>query len=296
MTLNSWLMVFRRRAWVVLLFAAVGALVMGAIVYKTAPTYVATATVIAKNPENATDRPLSFPEVATSNTVALRAIQAARVGTSVDQLERALSVVSGKSDIYQVAIRDTDPMVATRLANAVASQSSAYYQELAAGDTVSIQAKIDKDRTDLNQRYLDAAHALLAFDQTHVAADVARDPSLGAQRLALQLAQQAASNAVLNFEAGITQGKVAEISTIRNFESHVLDQAAPIASGGRSPVRVAYGGVLGLLFGILTVFLLEYFGRSIHAPEQAEAYLGAPVVGLIPRATRASMRSLGGHG
>ncbi len=286
----TWLVV-RRRAWIPLLFAMVATAAMGALTLASKPTYVATATVIAKNPENATDRPLSFPEVVTSNTVALRAIKTAHVLETVDELEAALSVVSGKSDIYQIAIRDTDAARATALANAVAGESTAYYQDLAGGDTVSIQATIDRDRADLNKRYLDASQALLSFDQTHAQGAGARsDPSLGAQRLALQLAQQAAANAVLNFEAGITQGKLAQITTIRNFESHVLDQAAALARGGSSLTRLIYVGGFGLLLGIVAVFLLEYFGRSIDKPEDAEAYLGAPVVGVIPRASAAALR------
>ena len=227
----------------------------------------------------------------TSNTVALRAIKTAHVAETVDELEAALSVVSGKSDIYQIAIRDTDPARATALANAVAGESTAYYQDLAGGDTVSIQATVDKDRADLNKRYLDASQALLSFDQTHPQGAGARgDPSLGAQRLALQLAQQAAANAVLNFEAGITQGKLAQITTIRNFESHVLDQAAALPHAETKLARLIYVAGLGLLLGIGAVFLLEYFGRSIDKPEDAEAYLDAPVVGVIPRASAGALR------
>ena len=289
--LSAFSRVVRRRAWIPLLFATLATAAMGVLSLTSKPAYVATATVIAKNPENATDRPLSFPEVVTSNTVALRAIQAAHVAESVDELEAALSVVSGKSDIYQIAIRDTDPARATALANAVAGESTAYYQDLAGGDTVSIQATVDKDRADLNKRYLDASQALLSFDQTHAQGAGARgDPSLGAQRLALQLAQQAAANAVLNFEAGITQGKLAQITTIRNFESHVLDQAAALPRGETKLARLIYVAGLGLLLGIGAVFLLEYFGRSIDKPEDAEAYLDAPVVGVIPRASAGALR------
>jgi len=289
--LSAFSRIVRRRAWIPLLFATLTTAAMGVLSLTSKPAYVATATVIAKNPENATDRPLSFPEVVTSNTVALRAIQAAHVAESVDELEAALSVVSGKSDIYQIAIRDTDPARATALANAVAGESTAYYQDLAGGDTVSIQATVDKDRADLNKRYLDASQALLSFDQTHPQGAGARgDPSLGAQRLALQLAQQAAANAVLNFEAGITQGKLAQITTIRNFESHVLDQAAALPRGETKLARLIYVAGLGLLLGIGAVFLLEYFGRSIDKPEDAEAYLDAPVVGVIPRASAGALR------
>jgi capsular polysaccharide biosynthesis protein len=294
MTLTTLVLALRRRAWIPLVVAAVATLAMGVFTLRSKPTYTATATVIAKNPENATDRPLSFPEVVTSNTVALRAIKTAHVVASVDQLEHSLSVVSGKSDIYQIAVKDLDPAIATALANAVAAESTAYYQDLAGGDTASIQASIDKDRTDLSTRYLNASEALLAFDRDHP--QVSRtDAALGAQRLQLQLAQQAAANAYLNFEAGITQGKLAQITTIRSFEAHVLDQAAPVSGGGARVVRVAYAAGLGLVAGIVIAFLLEYFGRSINQPEDAEAYLGAPVVGVIPRANLRALRRAAGR-
>jgi len=292
MTLRTILSALRRRAWIPVLCAAIATLVIGAITLRSKPSYTATATVIAKNPANATDRPLSFSDVVASNTVAIRAIKTAHVEESVDQLEASLSVVAGKSDIYQLAIRDTDPARATALANAVASESTAYYQALAGGDTASIQATIAKNRADLNQRYLDASQALLAFNQNHPS--VGRDSSLGAQELALQLAQQAAGQAVLNFEAGITQGELAQIATIRSFEAHVLDEAAALPSGGAKLTRVAYAGGLGLVLGFLLVFLLEYFGRAINKPEDAEAYLGAPVVGVIPSVSAGAMRRAAG--
>ena len=138
----TWLVV-RRRAWIPLLFALLATAAMGALTLASKPTYVATATVIAKNPENATDRPLSFPEVVTSNTVALRAIKTAHVLETVDELEAALSVVSGKSDIYQIAIRDTDAARATALANAVAGESTAQapvpYQDIIKAMDVSVK-------------------------------------------------------------------------------------------------------------------------------------------------------------
>ncbi|TMB68880.1 MAG: hypothetical protein E6I86_14130 [Chloroflexi bacterium] len=292
MTLRTILSALRRRGWIAVLCAAIATLVVGAITLRSKPSYTATATVIAKNPANATDRPLSFSDVVASNTVAIRAIKAAHVEESVDQLEASLSVVAGKSDIYQLAIRDTDPARATALANAVASESTAYYQALAGGDTASIQATIAKNRADLNQRYLDASQALLAFNQTHPS--VGRDSSLGAQQLALQLAQQAAGQAVLNFEAGITQGELAQIATIRSFEAHVLDEAAALPTGGTKLTRVAYAGGLGLVIGLGLVFLFEYFGRAINKPEDAEAYLGAPVVGVIPSVSAGAMRRAAG--
>ena len=63
-------------------------------------------------------------------------------------------------------------------------------------------------------------------------------------------------------------------------------------SGRRSLVLIAYAALLGALAGIANVLLLEYFAQSINRPEQAEAHLGAPVVGMIPRVTRRSLRRM----
>jgi capsular polysaccharide biosynthesis protein len=299
MTLSRFLLALRHRAWIPLAFAAIAVIASDLLIVRSKPTYTATATVIAKNPANATDRPLSFPEVVTSNNVAIRALKASHVDESVDQLEASLSVVSGKSDLYQLSIRDSDPARATALANAVANESTAYYQDLAGGDTASILATIDKDRADLSQRYLDASKALLAFDQAHPelsggGAAARAEPALGAQRLALQLQQTTAANAVLNFEAGMTQGKLAQISTIRDFESHVIDQAAPIQTGGARYLRALFATSIAFLLGLAVVFVIEYFSHSINKPEEAEAYLDAPVVGAIPRINAGALRRLGG--
>jgi uncharacterized protein involved in exopolysaccharide biosynthesis len=118
MSLTSIWMALRRRAWIPLVGAALAALAVGVLTIRSQPTYTATATVIAKNPENATDRPLSFPEVVTSNTVASRALRRASVQEPVDLFETSLSVVSGKSDIYRIAVKAADPALATTLANA----------------------------------------------------------------------------------------------------------------------------------------------------------------------------------
>jgi capsular polysaccharide biosynthesis protein len=295
MPLTTIWLVLRRRAWIVILFAAIALLASEVVQLTSKPIYTATATVIAKNPEGATDRPLSFVEVVSSNKVAQQAIQSAHVNESVDALKASLSVVSGKSDIYEITVRDTDPSRAADLANAVATAATSFYQDLAGGDTVAIQATIDKYRNDANTRYHDASQALLAFDQAHpqvAGAGNRAEPSLGAQRLQLQLDQQAASDAVLNFEAGITQSRLAQISTIRSFESHVLDHAVPIAKGRGGVTTIAFFGGLGLILGIVLVFILEYFTRSIDKPEDAEAYLGAPVVGMIPRTNARSLRRL----
>jgi capsular polysaccharide biosynthesis protein len=295
MFLTSIWLVLRRRAWIPILVAGIALLGADLIQLKSKPSYTATVTVIAKNPEGATDRPLSFAEVVGSNTVALQAIKSAHVDETIGELKASLSVVSGKSDIYEITVRDINPSRAADLANAVATAATSFYQDLAGGDAVSIQATIDKYRNDANTRYHDASQALLAFDQAHpqvAGAGTRADPNLGAQRLQLLLDQQAAANAVLNFEAGITQARLAQISTIRSFEAHVLDHAAVIAKGRGGVTNIAYFGGLGLVLGLVAVLVLEYFTRSIDKPEEAEAYLGAPVVGMIPRTNARSLRRL----
>ena len=51
----------------------------------------------------------------------------------------------------------------------------------------------------------------------------------------------------------------------------------------RPMLNIAIAGVLGLMFGIFLVFLLEYLDNTIKTPEDVEKYLQLSVIGAIPK-------------
>ncbi|HKK07364.1 MAG TPA: polysaccharide biosynthesis tyrosine autokinase [Gemmatimonadota bacterium] len=81
-----------------------------------------------------------------------------------------------------------------------------------------------------------------------------------------------------------------EDASVRVVESAVLPDR-PIAP---KPVRnLALGGFLGLLLGVGLAFVREYTDRTLHADEDVEALVGAPVLARVPPVAEAARRRAG---
>lgn len=291
MELKYVLRALRRRFWIPLVLVAMTGLVTGALFLKAKPTYTATASVIAKNPTNGTDRPLSFPEVAMSNAVASRALKDAHVDEPIADLEQKLAVVSGKSDIYQISVQDADPDRAVALANAVATESTTFYEDLATISVQSVTTQVDKDIVQMRGQYVAAAQALATFDSQHPETAAGHgSAALLAQRQELQLEQQATANAFINLETGVSQTEVAEISRARDFAAGVIDRAVAARDAGLRPYKLVYVLGVALLLGIALVIALEYLTRTVRDPAEVEEILGVPVIGFIPKANPRVMK------
>src|SRR2546429_7044287 len=125
MELREYWRVFRRRFWIPLVLVIIAAVSTGAVTYLAAPSYVATATVLARG-----NGALSFPEVAKSNSLALRVIQQLHLDEGVDSLSGSIQVTAGRSNLYSVAVTDSDANRAVSVANAVAHEAAMLYQQL----------------------------------------------------------------------------------------------------------------------------------------------------------------------
>jgi capsular polysaccharide biosynthesis protein len=281
----------RRRFWIPLVLVALTGLVTGALYLKAKPTYTATASVIAKNPTNGTDRPLNFAEVAMSNATASRALKDANVDMPIADLQQALAVVSGKSDIYQISVRDGDPNRAVALANAVATESTSFYEELATIRVGSATTQINKDIAEMRTQYLAAAEALATFEAQHPETVAGRGTAaLLSQRQVLLLEQQAAATAFINLQTGVSQTEIGEISRARDFAAGVVDKAVAAKDAGLRADKVAYAQLVALLLGIALVIALEYLTRTVRDPTEVEEILGVPVIGFIPKANSRVMK------
>jgi capsular polysaccharide biosynthesis protein len=278
MELHEYLNVLRRRVWIPLVLVAVTVLSAGALAILAKPEYTATATVIARSTGT-----LSFPEVATSNTVALRVMQQVPTGESVDRLLAKITVSPGRSNLYRVSVTDPSPSRAVAIANAVGTEAAALYQKLAGTAQSPAAADLEKERTNFRNQYVAAATAVLDAPRT-------KDLSLAAQAAFLQLDQQAASDAYLRFQQQITQARVNDLTNARNYSSSVVDEAAAKPDTGARLLRVLYAAALALALGIGLIFVLEYLDHSVRDPDTVEELVGVPLIGIIPRATTRSLR------
>jgi capsular polysaccharide biosynthesis protein len=304
MELREYWRVFKRRAWIPIVLLVVTILTAGALAFLSKPAYIATATVQAKATGvsgTAATQTLSFQEVVASDTLAIAVIKQLNLNLTPAQLSERIKVAAGHSDLYTVSITDASADAATAIANAVAQQAAKLYQEknATAGSTV-YQTNIEAARADFLKRFTDAQKALLTFEGQNPKIQAANaDPNarvqpanvdLQTQLEQLQLFQQAAAAAYQAFEQQTTADTVQALSQANNFTSSVLDPAVPKPDTSSRYLKVGYAAALALLLGIGLIYLLEYMDNSVREPEGVEEMIGAPVVGIIPKATAQTLR------
>lgn len=80
---------------------------------------------------------------------------------------------------------------------------------------------------------------------------------------------------------------IAEVAALRIPRSPItVQEHAVVPTSPSSPNVSLYLGVgagMGLLFGLVAAFLLEYFDTSVKNVEEVEKALGVPVIGVIPK-------------
>ena len=292
MELREYWRVFKRRAWIPILLLVVTVATAGALALLAKPEYQATATVSAKSVGTTTSgQTLSFPEVATGNTLLAQVIQNLGLNESVDHLNSRIKVSTGKSDAYTITVTDPSADQATRIANTAAQLAAVRYQQVNSDTSGSVyDDAVNATRAQFQKQYSDAVSARVSYERQHPDAANAKDASVVVQDSVLRAQEQAAGIALTDFETATTTAVVNQLATANNFTASVVDQAAAKPDLSSRYLKVGYAGALALILGIGLVYLLEYMDSSVREPEAAEEMVGAPVVGIIPRATAQTLR------
>jgi capsular polysaccharide biosynthesis protein len=281
----------------VALLMAVTVATAGALAFLSKLDYTATATVIAKGESKGFDKTLNFNEVVSSNSLALRVQRELNETGSVDKLASRINVQAGRSNLYKISVSDKDPQRAVVLANAASKQAAALYQELAAGTKTSVVKDLEKDSASFGSQYLKAAKDLLQFNLQHPDAvglgATSRDVDVRALGLQAQLDERAAADAYLRFQSEVTRARVDELTAARNFAAGVVDEAVAKPDQVGRYLKVIYAAILALVLGIGMVLVLEYFDNSVREPEAVEELVGVPVIGVIPRVSSRTLRTVG---
>jgi capsular polysaccharide biosynthesis protein len=282
MELAEYWRVLRRRAWIPIALTVLAAVGASVLTFLSKPEYTATATVVAKAPSSGTT--ITFTDIATSNSLALRVQRKLNLQEGVDQIIGQIRVSPSGNNIFKVSVSDTDAKRAANMANAAATEAVALYQDKVAPTQTSIAA-LDRPRAEFRSRYLAAAQALIEYRLAHP-----NTPSANAQLMALQLDVQAAGDSYVRFEQEIAQLQIAAATDPSTSLASVMDEAAPMPDTTVKLLRVVYAAGLAMVLGIGLILGLEYLDHSVRSPEEAEQLVGAPVLGVIPRARLRSLR------
>ena len=285
----------RRYLWVPLLLTTTAVVGVTLAVLQSPPEYKATATVVAKSPTNGLEKTLNFGDVAASNTVASRVQKQLGQGGTVEELRNRVDVTAGRSNLYMVTVRDSDGQRAAKTANAFARNGAALYEELGSGTRSSVLTDLESQRSAYQQQHLVAAKALADFNRTHPGALNPTNPQLvdsdaGAQALQLQLEERATSDAYLRYQDQVTQARIDQSNSRRDFDAFVIDEAVARPDQLRSLVKVLYAVGLALVASAAVVLFLEHRDHSVRDVTEVEGMLETPVIATIPRATGSSVK------
>lgn len=88
--------------------------------------------------------------------------------------------------------------------------------------------------------------------------------------------------AIANKLTDIFRTQVMELAKVE-FVQVIDDARVPINPIKPKPlINTAISGVLGLMLGLFTAFILEFLDNTIKTPEDVEKYLKLPIMGAIP--------------
>ena len=284
-TLHDYLRVVRRRKWMVVLAALLVPLAVVAFSLQQQRLYEASADVLlnSQNP----DATLQGTPLMGLSQEPERITQAqASVARIPEVVERVLSSVSGTgltvsefladssvsnspgSDVLTFAVTNPDPALAERLANAYASEYSAYREELDASLIEGALADVERRLQQLER----------------VGASLQRsDASFGALTRwgALYTSLIDRQQTLQSIEALQTPGA----SVVQQADGTVLTQPKTLRNA-------VVGLVVGLVLGLGLVFLREALETRARTAKEVSAGLGGlPLLGRVPEPPRRLRRA-----
>jgi capsular polysaccharide biosynthesis protein len=298
MQIRDYVQALRRRAWIPAVLVLLAVLTAGGVSLFSPPTYTATAAVFAGSPGTGGVKTVSFPQTVTSSTLASRVIKALKLNDSVDGVLQRVHVTTLGSDLYDISVTAQSSSLSIDLANTVATESAAFYREIAAQSASSQTVKeLDKLRASLRDQYTAALLARLTYAAQHPGAIPTqtappKDVNAAARLLQLQLEEEAAGGAYRSALGQGTQRQLDQLAMAGDINAFVLDQAVARPNTGARVPQVLLAAVIALIIGVGLVFLLEYLDtKSVRDPEAVEELISAPVIGTIPRVTTHNLRS-----
>jgi succinoglycan biosynthesis transport protein ExoP len=259
--LDRWLVLLRRRWWLILLCAITVAFAAAGFSLTQPKHYTAKASLLFRESEIGSNLlgigvsggnvdPVREAEtnvkLVQSSTVAARTAAALQGALGPGDVASRISVsAEGQSDVVSVAATDPDPAFAAKVANT-------YVRSF-------IEVRRDADRDEILQQRDSLQRQLSALTPD------ARNSPAG-RSLAARIEQ------------------LSVLASVQTGNAQVFQWATvPSAPSSRAPKRnLVLGGVLGLLLGLGLALLLERLNHRVREPEELAATYDLPVLAEIP--------------
>lgn len=300
-TLDDYLRAIQARRWLVA-GATVAGLSLG-LVYDSVrtPTYEAVArTVVGPSRSLSLDSSRAVaPNLERERELMLSddvfAVAAANLQITVPEINDLAEELEvdfvPDSDVLRLAAVNSDPQLATDLANAV---SNAYVAETESRETgffdvriSSLEAEIQSITSEIET--LDTELSGLATERATAAALPAEDPTRATQLTAIDAQRSATqtSKQQLIVAQRSAENELRELRTDLNTRAVSAELISPArvpeeVQGLSRNVATALGSLLGLSFGVAAAFVLARLDRRARSQSDIELALGQRVLSSIP--------------
>lgn len=265
--------VLRRRGWIIVLTALLGAIIGALAVPLASSTYSAESVVLIPVPEDADTAVVDTQvEVITSDRVVQDVVE--ELGNEADpgDLLDSLTVeVVPDTTAISITSSQENPEAAAQVANAFASSYVGVFEEAQfqkrRGDAAALQQRLDA-ATDRLVRLREQLPTLTGLEQIEVETAIDRQ-----QQRQTRLVQLLA--------------EVRDPTTAMQTASVLQQAVAPTEDTGGWVRGALFGLVLGLLVGAAIAYGRHYTDDRIHDGNELAALVGSvPLLGRIPRATK----------
>lgn len=287
MELRHYLAVLWRWSWLVLLCTILGAVLAFGVSLTMQPVYQASTTLMINQAPSTIGSP-DYNSLLIGERLATTYAQTIRTRPILDQvltnlhlsiseaaLDNKLKITTIRdTQLLVITVEDSNPTRAADIANEIVKvfiQQNLNQQEsryAASKQTLQAELQSIHDDMDRTQSSIDALK-----DKTDAANVAERN------RLETLLSQSRSSYATLL--KSLQDVQLAEAQTTNDIA--VVEQAVPQATPvrPRTLMNVLIGTVLGLMFGLGIVFLVDRLDVSVKSAEEVERLAGIPSLGVI---------------
>lgn len=284
MDLKGYLVILRRKIWVILstLFVTVAAVTV--VTFLITPTYTASTTlrvataasgVVSYSDYLYADRLLNtYVKLATSRPVLDELTQELNLQTA----PQVTVVTVPNTELITISVDSSDPLVAQNSADSLAGILVAQAKELYAGQGKSLQDILGEQ---LTQAENDLTQARQQYD-TYVTLHPADTEGIAALDASIQLKEKTYATLLNQYDQARTQESIRA-----NIISVVEPAIFPLAPSKPSKaLNIGLGFMVGLAGGVGLAFLFENLGTRLYTSNQIEAATELYTIGKIPTMER----------
>ena len=284
MDLKGYLVILRRKIWVILstLFATVAAVTI--VTFLITPTYTAVTTLRVAT---AASGVVSYSDYMYADRLLNTYVKLATSRPVLDELTKELNlhkapqvkvVTVPNTELITISVDNPDPQVAQNSANSLAEILVAQAKELYAGQGKSTQDILGEQ---LTQAENDLTQTRQQYD-AYVTLHPADTEGIAALDASIQLKEKTYATLLDQYD----QARIQE-SIRANIISVVEPAIFPLApSKPRKALNIGLGFMVGLAGGVGLAFLFENLGTRLYTSKQIEAAAELNPIGKIPTMER----------